>query len=84
MKIHAYGCANFVPIAVPDIRYLVQIEPPPPPPSTLTPTDSDSEHKFYKMGIENCLSIEFNPALITTVLCSVTNGESLKVLYTHS
>ena len=44
---------------------------------------TDSEHKFHKTGIENWLPIEFNLTLITTTLCSTTNGESLKVLYTH-
>ena len=29
-----------------------------------------------------CILIK-NPAIITTALCSTTNGESLKVLYTH-
>ena len=45
---------------------------------------TDSEHKFHKMEIENWLRIGFNLALITTTLCSSTNGESHKVLYTHS
>ena len=41
------------------------------------------EHKFHKTGIENWLPIGFNIALITTTLCSTTNGEGVKVLYTH-
>ena len=44
---------------------------------------TDSENKFHKTGIENWLSIGFNLPLITTTLCSTTNGESLKVLNTH-
>ena len=44
---------------------------------------TDSEHKFLKRGIENWLPIGFNLALTTTILLSITNGESIKVLYTH-
>ena len=44
---------------------------------------TNSEHKFHKTGIGIWLHIGFNLALITTKLCSTTNGESLKVLYTH-
>ena len=44
---------------------------------------TNSEHKFHKTGIKNWLCIGFNLALITTTLCSTTNGESLKVLCTH-
>ena len=44
---------------------------------------NDSEHKFHKMGIKNWLPLGFNLALTTIKLCSATNGESLKVLYTH-
>ena len=47
----------------------------------LSPTNS--ENKFHETRIKNWLPIEFNLALITTTLCSTTNGESLKVLYTH-
>ena len=36
----------------------------------------DSEPKFHKMGIENWLPMGFNLTLITTTLCSNTNGES--------
>ena len=49
-----------------------------PPPLT------DSEHKFHETGIENWLPIGFNLTLITTTLCSTTNGESLQLLYTKN
>ena len=45
---------------------------------------TDSENKFRKTGIEKQLPIGFNLALITTTLCSTTNGGNLKVLYTHT
>ena len=44
----------------------------------MPPTDTE-----HKSGIENWLPTGFNLTLITTTLCSTTNGESLKVLYTH-
>ena len=49
----------------------------------IPPPPTDSKHKFHKTEIKNWLPIGFNLALITTTLCSITNGESLKVLYTH-
>ena len=59
------------------------------PQNFMPPTDS--EHKFHKTGIKNWLSIRFSLGLIcweltpiATVPCSTTNGERLKVLYTHS
>ena len=44
---------------------------------------TDSEHKFHKTETENWLPIGFSLELIITTLCSTTNGENLKILYTH-
>ena len=43
----------------------------------------DSQNIMLHWFWTNWLPIGFNLALITTTLCSTTNGESLKVLYTH-
>ena len=40
---------------------------------------TDSKHKFQKTWIENLLPIGFNLTLITTTLCSTTNGKCLTV-----
>ena len=49
---------------------------------------TDSEHKLYKMGIGNLLTIGFNlgSSLLgtrshNTTLCSNANGEGLKILH---
>ena len=51
---------------------------------------TNSELKFHESGIKNRILIGFNlvsplwePAVITTTLCSTANGESLKVLYAY-
>ena len=70
------------------ILMVIQLGPPVSESSTgsqnfVPPPPTDSKDKFHKMGIGNGLLIGFNLTLITTTLCSITNGESLKVLYTH-
>ena len=45
---------------------------------------TDSERKFNKMGIENWVPIDWEPAVITTALCPTANEYSLKVLYLYS
>ena len=56
--------------------------------SFMPPTGS--EHKFHKTGIKNwlptgfiCDRLDWEPKVLTATLCSITNGESLKVLHTH-
>ena len=66
------------------ILTVIELGPPVSKSSTGSQSPSTySEHKYHKTEIENWLPIGFNIALITTTLCSTTNGEGVKVLYTH-